>query len=161
MVRSCSSLRSATNVPPRRPTVRVTSPRRASLASAWRSVIRLTPNQAARSCSDGMRSPGASRPAPIASASQSSIWPYTVAPDPRRISGGAGPRIPGATRARRLSGAARAAAVPGAARALRGLDGSGIGQPLTLPWSPSVTSGASSPAGAMMGANSFLRPTAR
>ena len=53
VVRSCSSLRSATNVPPRRPTVLVTSPRRASLASACRSVIRLTPNQAARSCSVG------------------------------------------------------------------------------------------------------------
>ena len=90
-VRSCSSLPSATNVPPLRPTARSTSPRRASVASACRSVIRLTPSHAARSCSVGIRSPGASRPAAIASASQSSICPCAVLPGPRTITGGARP----------------------------------------------------------------------
>jgi hypothetical protein len=66
----------------------VTRPRRASSPSACRSVILLTPNHAARSCSAASRSPGTSRPAEIWPASQSSICACTVVPGARKISGG-------------------------------------------------------------------------
>ena len=96
VVRSCSSLGAATTVPPCRPTVRVTRPRRASSASACRSVIRLTPNHLARSCSVGSRSPGVSAPVAICPASQSSICPCTVVPGSRTIRGGCREPVRGA-----------------------------------------------------------------
>ncbi len=95
VVTSCSIFGSATKVPPCRPTVRVTRPRWASSLSACRSVIRLTPSQAASSCSGGSRSPGASWPAAIAPASQSSICACTVVPRPRTSRGGTRARPPG------------------------------------------------------------------
>ena len=102
MVRSCSSLGAADERSRRaaRPSWSP-GPRRASSASACRSVIRLTPNHAARSCSVGSRSPGTSAPAAICSASQSSICACTVVPGPRTISGGCLVLVRSAGRTRR------------------------------------------------------------
>ena len=143
VVRSCSSLPSATNVPPLRPTVRTTRPRRARLASACRSVIRLTPSQPASACSVGIRSPGSSWPAAIASASHSSICPCRVLPGSRTITGGARPISSGSP--------GRGCGCPPMCQPMYQSEGSAV----------PGTRGASSPSGATTGANSLRRPTAR
>ena len=116
-VRSQTMRGCATNVPPCRPGRRTMVPTASSPDSAWRSVIRLTPSEAASCSSRGSLSPGTRVPSTMHDVSHCSMRTYAGRLDARARSGAVpsasetttsarhGEAVPGPPRHRRPGGA--------------------------------------------------------